>query len=192
MNVTRLFSAACVAGIAAASVHASPILYNFSFVGSGSLGGQAFANQPINITVAGDTSTVRVIPPPGPANFNSGVATIDIAGFPRANVTSFLQIYTNFNNFGLSNTGFSILDYAGLASAIGMWDLRSPLGPLSPTFVAQNWQSSTSNIITDLGGLTIAVGTASQWQFAATVPSPGCATALGLTGLFAARRRRLA
>lgn len=181
----------CAAAALAVSAHASPIQYTFSFTASGSLGSQVFTNQPVSITISADTSSVQVIPPPGPANLNHGTAVIDIAGLPRANVTSFLQIYTNFNNFGLSNSNFSILDYSGLAGSIATWDLSVPIGPLSPPFVGENWLSGSGpNIVTDRGGLAVTNGTASQWRFTATVPEPGCLCVFALGGTIACRRRR--
>lgn len=186
--------AAVVSALAVISVTGtslgSPITYTFSFTASGSLGSQAFSNQAVSISILSDTSSVQVIPPPGPANFNRGTTIVKIGGLPDATVTSFLQIYTNFNNFGLSNNNFSILDFAGLASSINAWDLRTSIGPLTPPFVGQNWLGASPYIVTDAGPLSITTGSASQWRFVAAVPAPGTAATLCLTVLLAGRNRR--
>lgn len=188
---SALASAFLLVGLSTPAL-ASPITYTFSFTASGSLGSQTFSNKSISISMAADTTTVTVIPPPGPANFNHGTTTVSVAGLSVATVTSFLQIYTNFNSFGLSNNNFSILDFAGLASSINAWDLRSSIGPLTPPFISQNWSGASPYIVTDAGALSITAGSASQWRFVAAVPAPGTAGVLGLAGMMAARRRRRA
>jgi hypothetical protein len=112
------------------SMQASPIIYQFNAIGSGSLGGNSFDNAAITITANTDTSQIFTYSP-GILHVPNLSATVYIAGLGTAT-------FDNTRDFVNQNTGAGISDgvlgYDILAVAtrsIGTYDLSTSIGPLS-------------------------------------------------------------
>jgi hypothetical protein len=85
-------------GIFAGAAWADLITYVETTTATGSLGGTAFTNASVTVTLTGDTSNIA----PGPAPFgaflvNPGSATIRIDGLPLATFTDPVEIAGSFN-----------------------------------------------------------------------------------------------
>jgi MYXO-CTERM domain-containing protein len=134
-----------------------------------------------------DTTSAIEIPPPGPANLNPGLATLTIAGIGTAHVTSSIQAFTNFSEFGLSNPNLGTVIWV-YGQPISSWELRAAFGPITFNSSFAELNVAPSRFTTDLGNL--AMSSTGPWTFVATVPSPSAASLLALGGVVGTRRRR--
>jgi len=107
-------------GILAGVASAGPITYVETTTATGSLGGTAFTDALLTVTLVGDTSNIA----PGPAPFgaflvNPGSATIKIAGLPIATFTDLVEIVGTFNQPAPSPFGAPYLLIATLDNPQG-------------------------------------------------------------------------
>src|SRR5262249_23112456 len=81
----------------AAPAKATPITYQLTGIGSGTIGGSQFTDALVTVTLTGDTSNVtNVALFPGPDWLvNVGTTTINIAGIGLANVTDATAMYSS-------------------------------------------------------------------------------------------------
>jgi hypothetical protein len=174
---------------------AGAITYTLTSTGTGTLGGVAFTDAVVTVTLVGDTSTVitSIVVPPSPWLFNPGTATVNVAGLGTATFTDSIGIFSTFNDptptlFGvpvvaildLSNpsdpsSGTGILGQAG-PEFLG-YDLVTPFGP--GTGLGGPWSGShvTPHFPTTVGDMTWAIGQAlnpgASTFTAVATPEPG-------------------
>jgi len=120
------------------SVHASPITYTFSGVGSGSLGALPFTNLSVTIIAYADTSQIFTNDPTNFQLYNQS-ASISVPGFPTAtlsNSTDFVTQQTTADpkspgavGIGGAPSFADILDVIGLT--FKTYDLSTSFGPVS-------------------------------------------------------------
>src|SRR5580704_13107518 len=85
-------------GILGGVASAAQITYVETTTATGSLGGTAFTNALVTVTLVGDTSNIALGPAPfGAFLVNPGSATIKIAGLPLATFTDLVEILGTFN-----------------------------------------------------------------------------------------------
>jgi hypothetical protein len=115
------------------SLHAGPITYTDQVVASGTLGGTAFTNALVIVTLVGDTGNVVSSPP---SVYNTGTATVNVAGI---GVATFLDTFADYVDTSNIPTKAGIADFAlqngSLVdtenTALAAYDLRSAIGPIS-------------------------------------------------------------
>ncbi len=138
-----------VIGIFGGAAWSAPITYVETTTATGSLGGTAFTNASVTVTLVGDTSNIA----PGPSPFdaflvNPGSATIKIDGFSLATFTDLVEVAGSFNQptpgpFGAPFVLIATLDNPAGTSLTGVvyetgdpaflgYDLTA-LGPISGT-----------------------------------------------------------
>lgn len=139
----------CVLG----SAQAEPITFTFDFTASGTLGGTAFTDAAVNITVTADTLAV-VSCGSGVFSVDSSTADIAISGFPTVSVLTATRLFDNnsVGALGFSQASCSGSDYLDIVNAAFMsYALMEPLGPIfdpSPFAVGQfNNVSTTGGIL---------------------------------------------
>ena len=199
---------------APAPSHAEPIIYTTATIASGTLGGAAFSNTLVTVTLTGDTADVFA---PDPVNLpgvfgNIGTATLSITGLGTATFNDpngyaavlFQQpfppeipfpgfaIFEGLNAANDQGTGIFGLFDASLAG----YDLQSPFGPLTGTGVgvATNPDGTPVAFSTTAGDLRLAGG-GNPVTLTVTVPAVPEPPSLALFGLIAvaaavARHRR--
>jgi hypothetical protein len=109
-----------------------PIRFTDTVTGTGSLGGTAFTDALVTVSVVGDTSTVAETSPGIFVDF--GEASVDIAGLGSAAFTDAIAAVDNqgvhLAGIGDFTTNREILGTASNA-AFATYDLQSAIGPLS-------------------------------------------------------------
>ena len=127
------------------------ITYTDQVVGSGTLGGTAFTNALVIVTLVGETGNVVSSPP---SVYNTGTATVNVAGIGVATFLDTFAVYVDTSNipakagiadFALHNG--SLVDTEN--TALAAYDLRSAyLGPypdactLARLWTQQTWAIS--------------------------------------------------
>jgi hypothetical protein len=85
-------------GIFGGASLAGPITYVATTTATGSLGGTAFTNASVTVTLVGDTSNIAAGPAPfGSFLVNPGSATIKIGALPLATFTDLVEIIGSLN-----------------------------------------------------------------------------------------------
>ena len=198
-NVFTILAAALFCSFTQAQ--ASPIDYSLATSVSGTLGGTAFTNALVTVTLTGDTENVT----PGPVPFtdvlvNSGSATVSVSGFATTTFTDSIVIVSTLNDLTLfgspavlildNTTGTGILLQTG--STFSTYDLRGPLGPLSGTGGVASGSHVTPIFPTTAGDLTWAIGQPLGTSTFTAVATPEPVTLVllgsGLAAVFARRR----
>jgi hypothetical protein len=167
------------------SAHAGIISYTESFLASGSLGGQDFANRSVTLMALGDTSTI--FRAGELATVDAVTSTVSVAGLGTAVFTDALTVFnisgTNFGGvFGLTdlnsaNSG-DILDVR--ASSFETYDLVSPIGPINGSF--DDYMSLNNPSGTSAGDLIFTSVSDSVVVTASAVPEPSTLTMCGIAG----------
>ena len=208
-----VMAATGILGLASPS-QAAPITYTVTSTASGTLGGSAFTNALVTVTLVGDTSAVfQPLPDVLPQLFaNQGTATVTVAGLGTATfndpggyaavVFPAIPGEIPLPSVGIWE-GFDVAAGSGTAilgigsNSLAGYNLTSPLGPL-PGFAGGGatepggsfYQYSTNSgafVITgtgDMGTLTVTTTT--------PVPEPTSLSLLGVGGVsvLAAMHRR--
>jgi hypothetical protein len=190
---------------AAAPSQANPITYAVSAIASGTLGGSAFTNALVTVTLVGDTSAVfQPLPADLPQLFaNPGTATVTVAGLGTATLNDpsgyaavafpvipgeiplpSVGIWEGFDL--IASTGTAILGVGD--DSLAGYDLKSPLGPLAGagSGVSTNPDGSPVAFATNVGPLVISrTGENGTLTVTTTtsVPEPVSLSLLGIGGL---------
>ena len=107
------------------SASATPITYAVSGTASGTLGATAFTNDPITISLMGDTSFVGL---------NVGPATVTIDGIGTASFTDSIGAFDNpgLPSAQISDVTLNLLLFGTRGPAVfSTYDLRGPVGPVT-------------------------------------------------------------
>jgi hypothetical protein len=158
------------------SLRAGSITYTDQVVGSGTLGGTAFTNALVIVTLVGETGNVVSSPP---SVYNTGTATVNVAGIGVATFLDTFAVYVDTSNipakagiadFALHNG--SLVDTEN--TALAAYDLRSAIGPISGCMYL-----SSAVDPTNMGDfhLTSVNGNST---FMATTPEPASLILLGI------------
>jgi hypothetical protein len=169
----RIFHLLTLAAAVAAPValHATPITYTESFIGSGSLANgnftEQFSNQLVTLTGVGDTDNVTN---PSSGIFENAMqVTFSIAGVATGAFTDEIQFVAN-QNFGRAGAGDNTIDSAIMfteASAFDTYDLRTVIGPVTgrPVF------NPGTSFATTSGAFLITTAGDSTFQATAGIPA---------------------
>ncbi|HSP99558.1 MAG TPA: hypothetical protein VL049_20235, partial [Candidatus Dormibacteraeota bacterium] len=145
-----LIVAAC-----ATAARATPITYQFSGTGSGTVAGSPFTDAAYVISAAGDTAAVEIFsgfPFPGTVASAAVTVTMEIAGIGTAALAGggVITVESPTANITLQVASLSALLRAADLALLG-YDLRSPFGPLvlaGPPILSHVGQPSDLGVIT--------------------------------------------
>ena len=197
----------------AAVARGTPITYDVSGVASGTIGGAAFTNALVRVTLAGDTDDVVMLTDGSLSIWvNPGTTTVRIAGIGTAGITDSTAVYS-FPTPVPIDPSLPVLPYvvigtldsppaldsftgiAGLGSnALLGYDLRTSFGPLTATPGGMSRHAGVP-MNTTLGPLSFDSGEitpTTEGTFTATVPEPTSLLLLGggIAGLAGRARSR--
>ncbi len=166
IHFARTSALALVISIATIPVLANPISYSLTTVASGTLGGTAFTNAAVAVTVTGDTNNVGAAPAPdNNAVMNTGTATVNIAGVGSAFFTDPIGIFSTLTDNIFGAPAVLIADNAtgtGIEVQFGQtyltYDLRSAIGPVIGPGGPASGSHITPTFNTSLGVMTWDVG----------------------------------
>jgi hypothetical protein len=206
LPVRCLLTLAAVAAIAMPGqlAQAAPITYTLASTGTGTLGGVAFTNASVTLTLSADTSGVTFV---SPALFNPGTATVNVAGVGMATLTDSIGIVSSFHDLTLFGTSGVVIgdlsnpsdpaSFTGILGQFGSelfgYDLLSPFGPDTGSGGPASGSHITPHFPTTVGDLTWAVGQplgTSTFSAVVTTPEPGTLAFFG-AGLLALGGKRL-
>ena len=171
---------------------AAPVTYTEEATASGSLGGVAFTNADVVLSMTNDTDNVIRN---GAIFSNVGIATVTVASNEPITFAHSIEVFSDTSSpigiAGFRDAGIIILDNAGIAPG---YDLRTSTGPTSGTFGLGH----SGPFATTIGDFILTSVNNSGAAFTATVgtatgvPEPGSTLTLlgiGLAGLGIIRRR---
>ncbi|WP_165248300.1 PEP-CTERM sorting domain-containing protein [Paludisphaera soli] len=174
---------------------AEPVLYTFSGVGSGELGGASFTDSAYTFSVLADTDDIDEISFGADSSVILDMtATIEIAGLGLATITDPVFVFVNRANTAVGVGDYNAADYVNLTSPLlASYFLGTPFGPLTAPITYFN----VSLLATDAGRLNLTSSGDGVFQASLrSVPEPASISALGLgvVGVlaFARTRRRQA
>jgi len=179
-NATAVFAFALI--LSMRSVEGGAISYTEMAVGSGSLGGMAFTNELITLTVTADTTGV-MNPSPGFFTVLSSLATVSVAsvGSGTLAVGSFIFDRQSVQTAGLELGVPDILDITNAAFAT--YDLTTSIGPVTGSTTI----NAGSVFATSAGDFIIntiaATGTFQAMVGGSAVPEPSSILMAGLAAL---------
>jgi hypothetical protein len=166
--------------LTAGTVSADSIIYTFTGTGSGTVGTSNFLNQPISITVLGNTENV-INPTPGIFVNASLNTSIDIPSIATIRVEDLTNMFSNStpNSAGIGiGDGTLNLALFGLIPA-NSYNLSSDFGPLfnaNPVAATEFVNVATSEGTLDMTSWTNVTFNASL----SPVPEPGSVLLLGV------------
>lgn len=166
IRFTRAWALAIAIPIATIPILAGPITYSLTTNASGTLGGTAFTNAAVTVTVTGDTNNVGPAPAPDSAAVtNTGTATVNIAGVGSAFFTDPVGIFSTLTDNVFGTPAVLVADNAtgtGIEVQFGptylTYDLRSAIGPITGAGGPASGSHSTPTFNTSLGVMTWDVG----------------------------------
>ena len=155
---------------------AGTITYTESATATGTIGGVAYTDALVTLTLVGDTANVTG----GSGFFTNAVGTfmLSIAGVGSGTFTDSMYVFDNQGavaaGFADATVGGSVLDT--FDTAFGTYDLKSAIGPITNT----NFIRPDLTYGTTLGAFTIASAGLSTFTATTTVvPEPGSLMLLG-------------
>jgi hypothetical protein len=177
------------------TVRAASIVYTFSGIGSGSIGGSDFTDAAFTIQVLADTTGVHLTTGSFPVLAVEDISsTLAIQGFQTATFTEGERVFVSQSGqilgFGRSEfrsefPGRDLLDI--MSPTFATYDLRRAFGPLAAGNPSAVWQNLVEG--TTLGGVTFYAAKSITFT-ASLVPEPSGTIPVALAvGLTIARRR---
>ena len=180
----------------AARSQAGLITYTESAIGSGSLGGSAFADRSISVSLTTDTASIVDA---GGGDFQTGdvLATVAVEGIGGGTLTGFAFLNQSTGIFGIQGLTdtFSFLDILDTKNpALATYDLMGPIGPITGSVLfGQGTHFPLSSGVFTLASISGDV-TFQAVLSSSTVPEPSSmvlGVIAGLSALGYSRHRRL-
>jgi hypothetical protein len=173
------------------TLHAAPVTYTLTGVGSGTFSGESFFNRGFTLTGIGDTTITTTIF--GFPAIPLSSMTYSVSGFPLATTNDPFYLlnahpdlpYTLFFMDSLSQqtASFVVADVS-----MGAWNMTSNIGPLASTYGASD-PTATNQGNVDINSFTSASFTANVSNVSAPEPCSLALLALGGVSYLTGRRK---
>ena len=174
-DMNLMYKHFCALLLLTPAAFATQMVYTFTGTATGTVGGTAFTNAELTVSVSADSSTVGNSQGSYFVNATASNTAIYIGGVGSGGFTDWMTLQTApaFNgSVFFSHEGsplITITDQALGTNALASYDFATPIGPLGP--LATNPSTSDwVNIPTSLGSLTVSSET--NITFQAAVASP--------------------
>jgi hypothetical protein len=150
MKTSRLTSVlACLLGtVLGVAANASPIVFTYITIASGTIGSTSFTNALITISAVADTSNIVPVPSPRGLSLDNSLASITIGSLGTFTFTTGTRFIVNHENGGgvvdfsrSSLTGTDLIE-GPVNSAFSSWDMLTSIGPITGEGTILQWSES--------------------------------------------------